>query len=124
MSLARPPVALLDRLRGATALRVLLLLTALLASQNSLACAVEEAYATTPASLSVPAPDADAQDGCCALCTDCAHQGGCCHFASTSRAGGERFVSMSLHDARPWPDDSARLSWTPPTLLKPPITAV
>jgi len=123
---ARP--SLFDRLRRATALRVLLACAALLASQTSLACALEESTTGETVALvagALPAETADTaapdDGGCCALCTDCAHSGGCCVFAASPRAGALAFALASLSDASIGFSTSAPVSWTPPTLLRPPI---
>ena len=113
---------LFDRLRGLAALRVLLVVAAILASQSSLACAIEEAVFATPVAATDSGPDGTAEPdgGCCALCTDCTHSGGCCSFAATPRAGVEGNTPVPLRDARLSPDAAAPGAWTPPTLLRPP----
>ena len=122
---SRSRVPLFARLRGATALRVLAVCAAILASQNSLACALEEAFNAATVELTADSPrDANTpvDGGCCALCTDCAHSGACCTFASIPRGGGFGLARASLSDAI-GPPTSAPTSWTPPTLLRPPISA-
>jgi hypothetical protein len=127
MSITRKPVSLLHRLRAMPALRVLLVVAAILASQNSLACALEEFYPAPPVesawmpAVDSVAPGAPADGGCCAFCTDCAHSGGgCCAVAATTRQGGDRVVPAPRFATRavPFP---ASVCWTPPTLLRPPI---
>jgi hypothetical protein len=125
MPIPRKPVNLLHRLRGIPALRVLLVVTAILASQNSLACALEEYYSGTPIEWSSTvadpaAPETPADGSCCAFCTDCAHSGGCCAVAASARAGGDRIAAAPLFAPRHVPL-TASTSWKPPTLLRPPI---
>jgi hypothetical protein len=124
MTNTRKPVSLLQRLRRMPALRVLLVFAAILASQNTLACALEESSSAAPVEWvanDAATPESPADGGCCAFCTDCAHSGGCCSFASSARAGAEEPAPAIAHEARLRPEDSAPSSWTPPTLLRPPI---
>jgi hypothetical protein len=116
----------LERLRRNTALRVLLVVAAVLASQSSLACAVEESFApATEFASTQPLDDSPADapdaDGCCALCTDCAHSGGCCSFAASPRTGAALLTLDSPGDGRIGTTTTAPLRWNPPTLLRPPI---
>jgi hypothetical protein len=125
MPVSATPLSLPNRLRAMPALRVLLVLAAILASQSSLACAMEEYFSQASIEIPAAAPDGDAPDrpadgGCCALCTDCAHSGGCCAFAASARQGTDRLSPAPLFATRPGPL-AAPTSWTPPALLRPPI---
>lgn len=125
MSSARVPISLFDRLRSAAWLRVLALCAALLASQNVIACALEETWSAESIELVAEQPPTGetSTSGCCALCTDCAHSGGCCGIAVSHRSASERFALARLHDKRPGTAATAPASWKPPTLLRPPIVA-
>jgi len=130
--LTRAHPSLFDRLRRSFALRLLLPCAALLASQTSLACALEESASGESIALVAGPSPGDAQPdagetpapndgGCCALCTDCAHSGGCCVFAASPRAGLQVFALAALPGAHIGFSTSAPVSWTPPTPLRPPI---
>jgi hypothetical protein len=98
----------------------------MLASQSSLACALEnviagqgiEIVADEGASTAAEKSGTD----CCALCVDCAHCGGCHGSAVTPRAS----TSHSFHSSS-WEVVTAATAapklWAPPTLLRPPIDA-
>jgi len=125
--------SLFERLRRPAALRVVFVLAAMLASQNSLACAFEAAFAGQSSELTAgvggekpldePAatPEAVGED-CCALCADCAHCGGCCSFAVTLRAGDTQLAFASVLRSKINFATSAPRHWTPPTPLRPPIS--
>jgi hypothetical protein len=119
----RPPaIRLFDRLRRGSCLRGLFVVAALLSSQNSLACALEELLAPASEVVEVvmgAATEAPADD-CCGVCFDCAHCG-CCVPALGARAGGEHTADFSIAGGKKWPRTAAPGLWTPPTLLKPPI---
>ena len=123
MSKRRPVLTLFDRLRRGSGLRVLFAMAALLASQNSLACALEEAFApqTEVVEVGVAASADTPSDNCCGVCFDCA-QCGCCGIALNARAGGDRHADLSIADGRQSLHTAAPRHWTPPTLLKPPIS--
>jgi hypothetical protein len=115
---------LLDRLRRAAFLRFVFVVAAVLASQNFLACAFEE----SPSAQGIETvagifETEDSGDACCGLCLDCANCGGCCTFAVSLRAqvvpltlAFSAYPKISLATAAPE-------LWTPPTLLRPPISA-
>jgi hypothetical protein len=122
---SRERLSLFERLRHSTALRMLVLCAAFLVSQNSLACALEEAWSGDSVELASDvsgSPEAPRDGGGCALCTDCAH-GGCCGFAAAPRTGSERFALPPWVHGRIGPTTTTPTSWTPPTLLRPPIVA-
>src|SRR5688572_17583773 len=123
-------VSLFDRLRRPAALRVVFVLAAMLASQNSLACALEAAFAGQSTELTggiggdnprdEPAaiPEAMGEE-CCALCGDCARCGGCCSLAVTLRAGDNQLAFASPTRSKINFATSAPRLWTPPALLRP-----
>jgi hypothetical protein len=115
------PMTLLDRFRRASSLRWVFVIAALLASQNFLACALEEFSAAQGIEVVVEAERSG--DDCCALCLDCANCGGCCSFAGMPRAQTAPMAAASIDYTRIRLATVAPVSWTPPTLLRPPINA-
>jgi len=112
-------VTLLDRLRRSSALRVVLLIAAMLASQQSMACAFEEAL--SPQGTEIVA-DNGAEE-CCPLCGDCTQCGGCHASAVSPRAIlAQSSFQLNLF-AKLTPATAAPKSWAPPALLRPPINA-
>jgi hypothetical protein len=123
MSKRREHTALLDRFRRTPALRVLLVLATLLASQSSLACAFEAVAEAAGSELVagtevVPAADTE---GCCSLCFDCAYCGSC-SLAASLRADSLGVSFELVLAEKLTPATEASHSWTPPALLRPPIT--
>jgi len=113
------PLTLLDRLRRAPALRVVLVVAAMLASQNSLVCAFEEVLAAQTTEI---VADESGED-CCSLCVDCAHCGGCHSSAVSPRAHFAHLSFSSFAYAKFTFATAAPERWAPPTLLRPPINA-
>jgi mono/diheme cytochrome c family protein len=113
--------------RRAAALRVVLVVGALLASQNSLVCAFEEAFVaqgTEIVALDVAGASAgESGENCCALCLDCANCGGCHSSASNPRPGDAHLLFRSPLYAKFTVDTAAPELWTPPAVLRPPIDA-
>jgi hypothetical protein len=120
MSRQGDPSTLFDRLRRASALRVVLILAAMLASQTSLACAME---ATSAAQDTEIIATEESGEDCCALCLDCAHCGGCHSFAVNPRDAFAQFSFAGILTAKLTAATAAPTSWTPPALLRPPIHA-
>jgi hypothetical protein len=125
---------LFDWFRGGSALRVLFLATTLMASQGSLACAFERAFAPQESERSIVSVDIEqsdaatasaehSRDDCCGLCIDCAYCGGCCSFAVTLRASAAHLSFAPIAYASISFATVAPKLWTPPTLLRPPINA-
>ncbi len=120
-------VTLFDRLRRATALRVVLVVAMVLASQNSLACAFEEPAAAQGteilASEIVSASTEGADEECCFFCFDCAQCGGCHSSTMSLRAGnGHMFFRRTTYEKVSAPTVAPK-HWTPSALLRPPISA-
>ena len=112
-------------------MRFVLVLAALLASQNSIACVLdvgterrETASIEQMFEASADAACIDGQgDDCCTLCVDCASCGGCHSSVLSTRtlpahpefdSGGYELAHLST---------AAPTLWKPPTLLRPPIVA-
>lgn len=110
-------LTLFDRLRRASALRVVFIVAAMLASQTSLACAIEGALAAQGSEVIALE---ESGDDCCALCFDCAQCGGCHSAAVNPRTGNAQFF-LSIHNATFTIATAAPKLWTPPALLRPPI---
>jgi hypothetical protein len=125
-------MTLFDRLRRASALRIVLIAATLMASQSSLACAFEaavgnqgtEAIASMDSgSVGAEAPSSDDSDGgCCSFCLDCAHCGGC-HSSVLNLRSQSGLALALIVETRAQLDDVAPALWTPSTLLRPPIHA-
>lgn len=120
MSTGHSAHTLFDRLRRASALRVVLVVATLLASQNSLACAFEEVLAQQ--GIEIVVSEASDED-CCTLCFDCAHCGGCHASAVSPRAFLGHLSFQSITFANLSLASVAPKLWTPPALLRPPISA-
>jgi hypothetical protein len=126
-------MTLLDRLRRASLLRVVLVIAAILASQSSLACAFEAATGDQGVELAAGvfvdekaravASGENPEDGCCSLCFDCAHCGGCHTSAVSPRIGAAHPAFASYAFAKISRVTSAPTRWTPSALLRPPIDA-
>jgi hypothetical protein len=114
-------LSLLGRLRGASALRVVLIVATLLASQNALACAFEEAFAAQ--AIEIVASEESEEEDCCTLCFDCAHCGGCHSAAESPRATHGHLPFQSITFTNLTLATVAPKLWTPPALLRPPISA-
>jgi hypothetical protein len=116
-------MTLLVRLRRASSLRVLLVIATLLASQTALACAFEAAFEFQSAA---DVADVDASDGikddCCTMCVDCAHCGGCHSSLASPRSAHNPLDHASIAYAKISLADAAPTLWTPPALLRPPIS--
>ena len=108
---------LFDRLRRASALRAVLVVAALLASQNALACAFEEVLVAQGTEIVAN------EEGCCTLCFDCANCGVCHGSALSSRASSNHLSFRSSTYAKFPIEATAPTLWTPPALLRPPISA-
>ena len=115
---------LFTRLRRASALRLVFVVAAILASQSSAACALEEAIAGQGTEWVAGDPGSENPDpGCCSLCPDCTHCGGCCGIADLAR-DGQALMALSMSSgSKLTPATVAPRLWVPPTLLKPPIDA-
>ena len=109
---------LFDRLRRASALRGVLVVAAMLASQNALACAFEEIVVAQGVEIA-----AESGEGCCTLCFDCANCGVCHGSALNTRASGNHLSFRSATYAKFTDETTAPTLWTPPALLRPPISA-
>ncbi len=117
------PKTLFVRLRRATSLRLIFVIAAVLGSQNFLACAFEEFSAAQGIEAVAGSFEAEGSgDDCCALCLDCANCGGC-GFAVMPRAQTPAMAFDSIDHAKIILAAAAPELWTPPTLLRPPITA-
>jgi len=121
--------SLFEKLRGGRLLRVVSMIAAWVAFQNSFACICEStsqaASSGILASQSSTLPDASISaeqpdDGCCAQCSNCAYCG-CCSVAAGPRATAEGLGSGAATDLKIALATSAVVIWTPPTLLRPPI---
>jgi hypothetical protein len=134
MSTRNTQMTLLERFRRASVLRVVFVVAAFCASQNSLACALEEAMGAQGIELSagvsadVVALDAlasgeDLEDGCCTLCFDCANCGGCHTSAVSPRIDAAHLAFVSIAFAKISLAPGMRTPWAPPALLRPPIDA-
>src|SRR6187455_1390125 len=124
MSFRPASPSLFHRLRRSAALRVVLVLAALLTSQQSLACAFEEVFSEQGTEIAVAA-DTAAPDfaDCCGACLSCVNCSVCCSSAMDSPMSGSAFGSTSLSFLKISQGTAAPALWTPPTLLKPPIDA-
>lgn len=124
--MSRRPLSpsLFHRLRRSAALRVVLVLAALLTSQQSLACAFEEVFSEqgTEIAASADTSTPDLAD-CCGACLSCVNCSVCCSSAMDSPMGGAALASTALSFLKFSQDTAAPALWTPPTLLKPPIDA-
>jgi hypothetical protein len=121
-----------ERLRSGRLLRVVSMIMALVAFQNSFACicagppqATNGGLAATQAAiiLDVSVISENPDDDCCALCSSCAYCG-CCSAAAGPRVTAVRLGSDAAADPRIILATSAIVVWTPPTLLRPPIGIV
>jgi hypothetical protein len=123
MSQGKDQKTLFVRLRRATSLRLIFMIAAVLGSQNFLACAFEELSAAQgiEAVAGIFAAEGS-RDDCCALCLDCANCGGC-NFAVMPRAHIAAMAFDSIDYAKISLAAAAPELWTPPTLLRPPISA-
>jgi len=108
-------MTLFDRLRRSSALRGVLVVAAMLASQNALACAFEEVLVAQGTEIVA------IEDGCCTMCLDCANCGVCHGSALSSRASGDHFSFRLATYAKFTAETTAPTLWKPPALLRPPI---
>jgi hypothetical protein len=116
-------MTLFDRCRRAPVLRVLALVAALLASQASLACAMEAVFAGDEAQVSIAQPVDDSSQDCVDLCADCVNCGTCCSLSASLRAhDAPNFGAPRLTAAIGFATTAPGL-WAPATLLRPPIHA-
>jgi hypothetical protein len=120
-------LTLFDRLRRASALRVVLVVAAMFASQNSLTCAFEEVFVaqgTEIVASDVAGASADESgEDCCTLCPDCASCGGCHTSAVSPRAINAHSSFRTATYAKFTLATVSPKHWTPPALLRPPISA-
>jgi hypothetical protein len=118
-------MTLFERLRSGRLLRVISIITALVAFQNSFACMCDGADGATQSAitLDISVTSEIPADGCCALCSTCAYCG-CCSAAAGPRVTAEGLGSGAATDVKITPATSAVVIWTPPTLLRPPIRSV
>jgi hypothetical protein len=118
------PTGLFDRFRRASPLRVIFVVAALLASQSSMACAFDEA---PPQEIEYAAGVAESPDGsgddCFSLCFECASCGGCCSVAVNLRGSDAQPAFAAIDRMLITSATTAPKLWTPPALLRPPITA-
>jgi hypothetical protein len=92
----------------------------MLASQNSLACVIEDMTpATAAVADSVDSQVPDTEDSC-SLCAGCAFCGGCCIFVVSPRTGESFFDFAPVRSPKVILVTSAPKTWAPPTLLRPP----
>jgi hypothetical protein len=130
MSLRIAPLGLFDSLRRASVMRFVLVLAALLASQNSIACildlGIERPEAASIEQTTQTSADAACEDGlgddCCTLCVDCASCGGCHGSALSTRTLPAHPESSRGYELAHLLTAAPAL-WKPPTLLRPPIDA-
>src|SRR5688572_11217341 len=123
MSMRNGQMTIMNRFRRATSLRWVFIITAVLASQNFLACAFENATATQGSELAASLADSQGNaDECCSLCLDCANCGGCHASALGPRSAHSHQLDTFFYSATSH-DTAAPTLWTPPTLLRPPIAA-
>ena len=116
-------MTIMNRFRRASTLRWAFIIAAVLASQNFLACAFEDATATQGSEVAVSLAAAqDNADECCCLCLDCANCGGCHASALGPRSAHSNLLDTFFYSATSH-DIAAPTLWTPPTLLRPPIAA-
>jgi hypothetical protein len=112
-------------------MRFVLVLAALLASQNSIACVLDvgsERGEAAPIVQTAQASGDDAckdalEDDCCTLCVDCASCGGCHGSTVSTRTLPAHPESGSGRDEPAHLSSAAPALWKPPTLLRPPIDA-
>jgi hypothetical protein len=114
--------SLLNRLRRAALPRVLILVAALLASQNALACAFEGLIEFQGLEV-VAQTDEAAGEACCNLCPDCASCGVCHTSAVSPRGAGSQPAALYVMYSKITFATAAPALWTPPALLRPPIEA-
>jgi hypothetical protein len=124
MSQGKHQKTLFVRLRRALSLRLIFVIAAVLGSQDFLACAFEEFSTSQGIEAVAGIPEAEGSgDDCCALCLDCANCGGCCSFAVMPRVHAAAMAFVSVDYAKLSFAAAAPGLWTPPTLLRPPISA-
>jgi hypothetical protein len=111
---------LFDRFRRPSALRVVFIIAALLASQSSLACAFEGILDSQ--GIEIVVNDVSGED-CCTSCVNCANCGSCHSSAVSPRAGSAHLSFLSISFAKLSLATAAPKLWTPPALLRPPINA-
>jgi hypothetical protein len=112
--------SLFEKLRSGRLLRALFALTALMACQSSFAGACESPSEAANSEIVAAQSTAEPLEGdCCATCSDCAYCG-CCGVAAGPRVA-DNLGSRAPADAKTALATSARVIWTPPTLLRPPI---
>jgi hypothetical protein len=111
-----------ERVRKARSLRLVSVILALLAFQNSFACICDGSSGSTDAAIVVTESASTLDDGCCALCSTCTYCGCCSAIAgpqgSASVLGSHASAGVNTLAT------SAELNWRPPTPLKPPIQIV
>jgi hypothetical protein len=113
--------SLLERLRRATALRVVLLVAALMVAQSGIVCLCDSP-ASAPETAQVAGMQAPVEgEDCCAMCTDCAQCGGCHTSAVSPRSDSGPALLASITGARIAAATAARAPWTPPAHYRPPI---
>ena len=116
------PHSTFDRLRSSLTLRALVVVAAILASQNSLACALEDMSPTSVAAVEMTSGsehDADTEESC-SMCVGCGFCGSGCGFAASPRTDTSFFELAPVRDAKVILVTAAPQAWTPPTLLRPP----
>jgi len=121
MSLDRPH-STFDRLRCSRALRALVVVVAILGSQNSLACALEDMSPPDTAAVEMTAAGEHSPDteDLCTMCVGCAFCGSGCSFAASPRTDASFFELAPVRYAKVILITAAPQAWTPPTLLRPP----
>jgi hypothetical protein len=121
-----------ERLRSGRLLRVVSMIIALAAFQNSFACMCDDpprapdsgiAAMQSPVALDAGIASEIADDGCGALCWSCTSCG-CCSAAAGPRVTADSLDSCAAADPKITLATSAVVIWTPPTLLRPPIRSV
>lgn len=113
--------SLLERLRRATALRVVLLVAALMMAQSGIVCLCDSAASAAETAQPAGMQALDEGEDCCATCTDCAQCGGCHTSVVSPRSDTGPVLLGSLTDARIAAATAARAPWTPPAHYRPPI---
>jgi hypothetical protein len=127
MSSRAQPSTFFYRLRRSQALRVVLLVTTLLASQSSFACALEAAFTSSDfAAIAIVIDDQSVAietsgDACCSLCFDCTNCGGCFGQMLNPRDVGIQLSNYLGADSKIGLTTAAPHLWASPTPLRPPI---
>jgi len=116
-------MSLFDRLRRSTLPRALLIVATLLASQTSLACAVEGLLQAPGTEIAAAAEITLESGDCCDLCPDCASCGVCHASAAGLRTTGSQPAALMVVYSKLTFATAAPPRWAPATLLRPPIDA-